>query len=605
MKKFLFFLLFCASLSFALEWKTNQTYYSKSAGRDLHYNLLLPSGYNWQTNKYYPVIYFLHGREQSEQTWVEEAAEVFMQTAHSNEFVMVFPQGSYRNGASYKNSWYEYQNGFMGAIAKDLPAELARKKYRLKNIRGIDGISMGGYGAFRISGFASAYFNCRYCGTGAMSGAFVGPKISKALDNISILKTNEIAGAIGPQKVNKIYFDCGDDDIWMSVYNLAEMNMDLANCLMDVGRVKNVDMVFSRPSGKHEWSYWRKRIPEHLDFFSKQLALFPDVTITSAEPYSETNCTAGAYTLTGKASHESGIEKVTVTLENAGQTSTFTAEGTENWSCDLTLNEGANKIKVYARAGNTYTNWCFVNLRVPKEAKPEIELLSHTPGQKYFTYEDSFDIYGNAYADSGITNLYITVVGQKGQNTRVDLEPGETFSATLEPFLGNNAVRVYAVSGKHLTNQVAITVFRGSKDFRVKKVIMNKKRNNLNLYVSNFTQTNLVWLSPYGEGVLTFNTISVPLKQNGWVKAPNVFVSKYKVRNSDDKVTGKIHAKPNKDFLQLTVKLLTTNSLYRSDFLKVPFNASSPLKIKLGDYEVETNIFLDSLGKFKSNAPWF
>ncbi|MBO7435012.1 esterase family protein, partial [bacterium] len=55
-------LALCAGNLSAMVWETNKVYHSDSVGRDLRYGVLLPSGYNWQTNKYYPVIYFLHGR---------------------------------------------------------------------------------------------------------------------------------------------------------------------------------------------------------------------------------------------------------------------------------------------------------------------------------------------------------------------------------------------------------------------------------------------------------------------------------------------------------------------------------------------------------------
>ena len=88
MKKLLFFFLLTVSFATqAMVWETNKVYHSDSVGRDLRYGVLLPSGYNWQTNKYYPVIYFLHGRDESDQTWYEEAYSTFMGTDHTNEFI--------------------------------------------------------------------------------------------------------------------------------------------------------------------------------------------------------------------------------------------------------------------------------------------------------------------------------------------------------------------------------------------------------------------------------------------------------------------------------------------------------------------------------------
>lgn len=603
MKKLLFFFLLTVSFAAqAMYWETNKVYYSDHVGRDLHYGVLLPSGYNWQTNKYYPVLYMLHGRDQNDQTWFEEAYETFVGTGHTNEFIIVFPQGSHLDGALYKNSWFEYANGYMGAVCVDLPKVIAQK-YRIKNIRGVGGISMGGYAAFRIAGSCDAYFNCRYCAASSMSGAFVGPKISKFLDGVSTLQTNELATTVAPKKYIKLFFDCGDQDTWMT-YNLAEINMEMANCLMFMGRKKNVDLVFTRPAGEHDWKYWRSRIPEHLDHFSKQFALFPDIKITSSDFGCDVKVSPGDYLLTGTAEHKDGIKKVTVKQVSASGTKDLVAEGTTNWQCNLTLEEGANKIKAYALAENGYTNWVYVNLRVPKETKPEIELLSHKAGVKYFTYDEEVEVYGTAYADSGISNIYVSIRGQSGDDAKVDLEPKENWAGTLPLFKGNNNIKIYAVSNKHLTNSVALAYFRGSTDFRIKKVIVNKKRTKLSMYVSNITHTNMVWEAPQGEGKINFGDVSIPVQQGGWKKS-STYVSNYKIKTTDDKVTGKIHGKPNKDFIRCDLKVKTTNSVYFTQLQGVPFNASLPLKVKIDQYEASTNIFLDSAGKYKSNAPWF
>ena len=203
-----------------------------------------------------------------------------------------------------------------------------------------------------------------------------------------------------------------------------------------------------------------------------------------------------------------------------------------------------------------------------------------------------------------VSNVYLSVKSQRGEGDTYVSTNCVNWAFTAKLYKGNNALRVYAVSGHHLTNSVAITVFRGSKDFRIKKVIVNKKRTGLNFYISNITQTNLVSVSPNGEGSVTLGPLTFPLEQGAWTKA-NTFVSNYKKKTSDDKVTGKIHSKPNKDFFKCNLKTFTTSSAYCEGLQNIPFNSSVPFKVKIGDYETSTNIFLDSKGKFKSTAPWF
>ena len=134
---------------------------SNSLGHDVGYVVWLPEEYHNQTQKKFPVIYFLHGVGGDESkdsggfsTWLQKA----MDTGDFPEAICVFPNGG-RSG---------YRNEVEAMIIDELLPTID-SKYRTIGTpasRALLGFSMGGYGSVNLSLAHPDLF----CAAGSMGG---------------------------------------------------------------------------------------------------------------------------------------------------------------------------------------------------------------------------------------------------------------------------------------------------------------------------------------------------------------------------------------------------------------------------------------------------
>ena len=144
---------------------------------DLSVGVYLPPGYDEQSNKRYPVVYWLHGFSGWKNTtgkagWDQEAVITISKLIKSGAvepMIIVMPDGSNRFGGSFYTNSYTTGN-WEDFIAYELP-EYIDANYRTipkSESRGIAGHSMGGYGALKIAMkhpdiFSSVYGHCSCC----------------------------------------------------------------------------------------------------------------------------------------------------------------------------------------------------------------------------------------------------------------------------------------------------------------------------------------------------------------------------------------------------------------------------------------------------------
>lgn len=120
---------------------------------DVRYCVMLPSNYQTDIRTKYPVLYFLHGLGENEQTLLQSGGwgliEDLRRDHKVGEFLMVAPEG---RGSFFINSanGRERYNDFF--LTEFLP--FIETKYRVireRKSRGVTGLSMGGYGALRFA----------------------------------------------------------------------------------------------------------------------------------------------------------------------------------------------------------------------------------------------------------------------------------------------------------------------------------------------------------------------------------------------------------------------------------------------------------------------
>jgi S-formylglutathione hydrolase FrmB len=126
---------------------------SKILHRDVRYCVMLPSGYEKEPNKKYPVLYFLHGLGENEQTLLRSGGwgliEDLRQQHKVGDFLMVAPEGwdsFFINSADGDDRYSDF------FLSEFLPyVETHYRVIRDRKARGVTGLSMGGYGALRFA----------------------------------------------------------------------------------------------------------------------------------------------------------------------------------------------------------------------------------------------------------------------------------------------------------------------------------------------------------------------------------------------------------------------------------------------------------------------
>jgi S-formylglutathione hydrolase FrmB len=145
--------LFASSLGFAQGRIDCSAFSSKILHRDVRYCVMLPSSYEKELAKKYPVLYFLHGLGENEQTLIQSGGwgliDDLRQQHKVGDFLMVAPDG---RGSFFINSadgQDRYSDFFLSEFLPYI--ETHYRVIRDRNDRGVTGLSMGGYGALRVA----------------------------------------------------------------------------------------------------------------------------------------------------------------------------------------------------------------------------------------------------------------------------------------------------------------------------------------------------------------------------------------------------------------------------------------------------------------------
>src|SRR5712692_7532799 len=149
---FAFFLAF-SPLAFAQGRIDCSTFQSNILHRGVRYCVMLPPGYEKETRKKYPVLYFLHGLGENEQTLLRSGGwgliEDLRQQHKVGDFLMVAPEG---RGSFFINSADGHDRYSDFFLSEFLP--YIETHYRVlgnRKARGVTGLSMGGFGALRFA----------------------------------------------------------------------------------------------------------------------------------------------------------------------------------------------------------------------------------------------------------------------------------------------------------------------------------------------------------------------------------------------------------------------------------------------------------------------
>lgn len=249
---------------------------SKILGAKKTYSIYLPDGYE-KTGERYPVLYLLHGANGSHESWCRDGGgeqpritDEEIVAGRAKKMIVVMPDAGglgKKNGG--KNMGYfnvegwAYEDFFFQEFIPHID-----QTYRTivsKEGRAIAGLSMGGGGAFVYAQRHPEMFNAAYSTSGLLDHRFrakiASPDMIPFYWSVAQTSPVEFVRNTTPQKIEALrsvrwMMDCGDDD------RIIFTNIDL---FLEMKR-RRVPVEFRVRDGKHNWYFWRKSLPEILQF---------------------------------------------------------------------------------------------------------------------------------------------------------------------------------------------------------------------------------------------------------------------------------------------------------------------------------------------------
>lgn len=254
---------------------------SKLVGKNLPYNVVLPTRYQASPTTRYPVLYLLHGLTGHYTDWPTRTN--VSDYAAQYGLIIVTPEG---NDGWYTDSAGVPADKYESYILEELIPDVD-KRYRTIQARygrAIAGLSMGGYGALKLG----LKFPGTFVFAGSMSGALAasawaaselkdpGPIRNSVLSVFGATgsetrKANDIFQIVRDMSAGRVaalpylYLDCGTED------GLLSDNQKFAGLL----REKKIPHEYRELPGNHSWAYWDQQVQEVLKIAAQKLRLPP------------------------------------------------------------------------------------------------------------------------------------------------------------------------------------------------------------------------------------------------------------------------------------------------------------------------------------------
>ena len=259
----------------------------------VHYCVYLPADYDagaaQNPPKRYPVLYFLHGLGDNEQTLFNSGGWTLLEDLRNQhkmgDFMIVAPEGKRSFYIDSADGSVRYNEFFLQEFLPQIES-----KYRIKPGRAgraISGISMGGYGALRFAFAHPELFSAvsaqsaalitespqtldSASRTGAPLGGVLAAVFGKPIDArhwndnspFVLAKRN----ASGLRKL-AIYFNCGQDDNYGFEKGAAALH--------DTLQKDGVKHEYHPYPGDHSFTYFLSHFAEVMEFHSRAFGLLP------------------------------------------------------------------------------------------------------------------------------------------------------------------------------------------------------------------------------------------------------------------------------------------------------------------------------------------
>jgi S-formylglutathione hydrolase FrmB len=257
----------------------------------VHYCVYLPASYDAGATQHptqrYPVLYFLHGLGDNEQTLFNSGGWTLLDDLRRQhkmgEFLIVAPEGGRTFYINSADGSVPYSDFFLKEFVP-----LIETKYRVgkgRNNRAISGISMGGYGALRFAFSHPEMFSAvsaqsaalitespQELDTAARSGAPLGKMLAAVFGSpIEVAHWKENSPFVLAQRnlagVRRlaIYFNCGKDDNYGFEKGASALHEQLQR--------EGVKHEYHPYPGDHSLSYFLAHFTEVMEFHSQAFDL--------------------------------------------------------------------------------------------------------------------------------------------------------------------------------------------------------------------------------------------------------------------------------------------------------------------------------------------
>jgi S-formylglutathione hydrolase FrmB len=258
---------------------------------EVHYCVYLPAGYDAVTTKHppqsYPVLYFLHGLGDNEQTLFNSGGWTLLddlrQQHKIGEFLIVAPEGGRTFYINSADGSVRYSDFFLQEFIPSIEGKYRVSKGRSN--RAISGISMGGYGALRFAFSHPEMFSAvsaqsaalmtespQELDTAAKSGAPMGKLLATVFGSpIEVAHWKENSPFVLASRNQAalrhmaIYFNCGQDDN----YGFEKGAFALHEQLLK----EKVSHEYHPYPGDHSLGYFLAHFTEIMEFHSRAFGL--------------------------------------------------------------------------------------------------------------------------------------------------------------------------------------------------------------------------------------------------------------------------------------------------------------------------------------------
>jgi S-formylglutathione hydrolase FrmB len=266
---------------------------SRILKQPIRYCVYLPAGYDAGAAEHparrYPILYFLHGLGDNEQTLFNSGGWTMLDDLRKQhkmgEFLIVAPEGRRSFYINSADGSFLYSDFFLQEFLPYIEG-----KYRVRQGRAgraISGISMGGYGALRFAFAQPELFSAASAQSAALMtespkqiddaahaglplAGVLGAVFGKPIDaphwnaNSVFLLAQKNGAAL---KKMAIYFNCGQDDNYGFEKGAAALHNEL--------KKEGIGDHYRAYAGDHSLTYFLSHFDEVMEFHSRAFGLLP------------------------------------------------------------------------------------------------------------------------------------------------------------------------------------------------------------------------------------------------------------------------------------------------------------------------------------------